>query len=340
MSALFSPYLKKAVSGDPLTRAEMRAAITLLLEGAASPVETAGFLIALRARGETVEEIAAAAEAMREKALKVDAPEDAVDTCGTGGDGAGTFNISTASALIAAGAGARVAKHGNKAATSKSGSSEVLAALGVKLDIPPAQITACIREANVGFMFAALHHGAVANVAPVRRELGVRTLFNLLGPLSNPAGARRQVVGVFAEDLAAPMAEALKRLGAESAWVVHGSDGLDELTTTGPSFVAKVWDGAVRTFSVTPEDAGLPRAQPEDLKGGGPEQNAAAIRRLLDGEAGPFRDIAVLNAAAALIVAGKAADLKEGAALAAAAIDDGRAKAALDKLVERSNAGA
>lgn len=336
MSA-FRPFLAKAASGEPLAREEMRAAIGLLLDGAASDVETAGFLMALRARGETVEEIAAAAEAMRDKAVKVASPAGAIDTCGTGGDGADTFNISTAAALVAAGAGAKVAKHGNRSASSKSGSSEVLEALGVTLAADPAVIAREIEEAGVGFMFAAYHHRAVANVAGVRKALGVRTLFNLLGPLSNPAGAKRQVMGVFSRDLVEPIAGALLMLGAERAWVVHGSDGLDELTTTGPSFVAEVKAGAVRAFSVHPSDAGLPLSTADALKGGDPSENAEAIRHLLGGQKSPFRDIVILNAAAALIVAGLADDLTMGASLAARSIDDGKADAALAKLAAISN---
>jgi anthranilate phosphoribosyltransferase len=336
MSA-FTPHLARAVSGSALSAAEMRAAMDALFSGEASEVEVAGFLAALRARGETVEEIAAAAQAMRAHALKVDAPDDVIDTCGTGGDGAGTYNISTASALIAAGCGVRVAKHGNKSASSKCGSSEVLEALGVKLDISPAAIARCIEEANVGFMFAALHHPAMKHVAPVRKALGVRTLFNALGPLSNPAGAKRQVMGVFSRELVRPIAEVMPHLGVTSAWVVHGSDGLDELTTTGPSHVASLENGAVTEFEVTPEEAGLVRAKPEDLTGGDPSENAAALWRLLEGEKGAYRDIAVLNAAAALIVAGKAESLDAAARLAERSIDTGAAKAALAKLVECSN---
>ncbi len=336
MSA-FTPYLAQAMSGAPLSAEQMRGAIGVILSGAASDVEIAGFLAALRARGETVEEIAAAAEAMRDKALAVEAPPDAIDTCGTGGDGAGTFNVSTAAALVAAGAGIPVAKHGNRAASSQSGSSDVLAALGVRLDAPPAIIARCIREAGVGFMFAALHHKPVGHAAGARTGLGVRTLFNLLGPLSNPAGARRQLMGIFSRDLLRPIAEALPRLRVEAAWVVHGSDGLDELTTTGPSYVAALKDGAVKEFEVGPEDAGLPRAAPEALKGGAPEENAEALGRMLDGAPGAFRDIAVLNAAAALVIAERASDLKAGAQLAQTAIDSGAARRALDRLVEISN---
>lgn len=336
MSA-FTPYLAQAVSGAPLSGDQMRAAIGVILSGDASDIEIAGFLAALRARGETVEEIAAAAEAMREKALRVDAPADAIDTCGAGGDGAGTFNISTAAALIVAGAGIPVAKHGNRAASSQSGSSDVLSALGVRLDAPPETISRCIREAGVGFMFAALHHKAVGHAAAARKALGVRTMFNLLGPLSNPAGVKRQLIGIFSRDLLRPIAEALPRLGVEAAWVVHGSDGLDELTTVGPSYVASLKNGVVEEFEVTPEQAGLSRAAPEHLKGGAPEDNAEAIRRLLDGAGGPFRDIAVFNAAAALVVAEKAENLKVGAQLAAQAIDSGAAKRALVRLVAISN---
>ncbi len=333
----FHTHLARAMSGAPLSAAEMREAMLALFSGNASDIEIAGFLAALRTRGETVEEIAAAAQTMRDLALKVDAPDDVLDTCGTGGDGAGTYNISTAAALIAAGCGVRIAKHGNKAASSKSGSSEVLAALGVKLDVPPHTIRACIENANVGFMFAALHHRAVMHVAAARKGLGVRTIFNVMGPLSNPAGAKRQVMGVFARDLVRPIAEVMPHLGVTRAWVVHGSDGLDELTTTGPTYVAAFADGAVSEFEVTPEDAGLARAEPAALVGGEPEENAAALRRLLEGEKSAYRDIAVLNAAAALVVAQKAPDLDAAARRAEAAIDQGEAKAALEKLIELSN---
>ncbi len=337
MSA-FTTHLQRATSGKPLNAVQMREAMSALFSGEATDVEIAGFLAALRARGETVEEIAAAAQTMREHALKVEAPDDVVDTCGTGGDGGGTYNISTAAALIVAGCGVQVAKHGNKALSSKSGSSEVLEALGVKLDIPPAAITRCIYEANVGFMFAALHHKAVGHVAAARKALGVRTIFNVLGPLSNPAGAKRQVMGVFARDLVRPIAEVMPRLGVTRAWVVHGSDGLDELTTTGPTHVAALENGLVTEFDVTPEEAGLPMANAADLAGGDPRENADALRRLLDGEKNAYRDIAVLNAAAALIVAEKANHLEPAARMAERAIDSGAAKDALANLVKYSNA--
>lgn len=336
MSA-FTPYLERAASGRPLGETDMRAAMELLLAGGVGEIEAAGFLMALRTRGETADEIAAAARAMREMALAVEAPDDVIDTCGTGGDSAGTYNISTAAALVAAGAGARVAKHGNKAASSKSGSAEVLEALGVKIDLEPPQISRCIREANVGFMFAALHHRAVGNVANVRRALGVRTLFNALGPLSNPAGAKRQLMGVYDAELVAPLAQALLKLGAIRAWVVHGEDGLDELTTSGRSFVAEIRDGDIRKFVIRPEDAGLAPANAADLAGGNPQENAAALCRVLGGERSPHRDIVLLNAGAALVVADLAADIKEGVAMAAATIDDGRAQKALEKLIAISN---
>ena len=333
----FKIHLQRATSGKPLNADEMREAMNALFSGAASDVEIAGFLSALRARGETVTEIAAAAQAMRDHALKVEAPDDVIDTCGTGGDGGGTYNISTAAALIVAGCGVKVAKHGNKALSSKSGSSEVLEALGVRLDIPPAAITRCIYEANVGFMFAALHHKAVSHAAAARKALGVRTMFNVLGPLSNPAGAKRQLMGVFARDLVRPIAEVLPRLGVTRAWVVHGGDGLDELTTTGPAHVAALENGLVIEFDVTPQEAGLPVARADDLAGGDPRENADALRRLLNGEKSAYRDIAVLNAAAALMVAEKANHLEPAARMAERAIDSGAAKDALARLVKYSN---
>lgn len=333
----FTPHLQRATSGEPLSADEMREAMNALFSGEASDIEIAGFLCALRSRGETVEEIAAAAMAMRDHALKVDAPDDVIDTCGTGGDGAGTYNISTAAALIVAGCGVKVAKHGNKALSSKSGSSEVLETLGLKLDISPEQIVRCIERANVGFMFAALHHKAVGHVAAARKALGVRTMFNVLGPLSNPAGAKRQVMGVFARDLVRPIAEVMPHLGVTRAWVVHGSDGLDELTTTGVSYVAELKDGIVTEFEVTPEDAGLPRAKAADLEGGDPSENAAELWHLLGGKKSAYRDITVLNAAAALIVADKAKDLDEAARMAEYSIDDGAAREALIKLTATSN---
>ena len=307
------------------------------MAGEASDAEIGAFLVGLRMLGETPAEIAAGARVLRAKLAPVEAPANAVDTAGTGGDGAGTLNISTAAAIIAAGAGAHVAKHGNKALSSKSGSAEVLAALGVNLDVPPGVISECIKEAGVGFMFAPAHHAAMRHVAQARRTLGLRTVFNLLGPLANPAGAKRQVLGVYVRDWVRPMAAVLRELGAEHAWVVHGEDGLDEITLTGATHIAEVRDGEVYEFDISPEDADLGLAPLAALKGGGPEENAEAMRRMLAGEAGAYRDIAALNAAAALIVAGHASDLREGADMALAALDDGRAQRALGTLVRLTN---
>lgn len=336
MSA-FAPLLAAAQSGRALSRDEMRTATGFLLDGAVTEEEIASFLLALKARGETVEEIVAAAEAMRARALKVSAPDDAIDVCGTGGDGAHTLNISTAVAFIVAGCGVPVAKHGNRAASSKSGTADVLQALGVNIEAAPETTARAIREAKVGFMWASHHHKAFAQVAAVRKKLGVRTLFNALGPLTNPAGARRQLMGVYDRALIEPLAKSLVELGADHAWVVAGSDGLDELTTTGPSHVAEAKDGAVAGFTVLPEDAGLSRAKADDLKGGGPESNADALRALLSGAPGPYRDIALLNAAAALIVAGRTATLRDGFALGARSIDERRAEKALADLIAISN---
>ena len=337
MSNALKSILERAASGTPLSSTEMREAMGILLSGKASDIEIAGFLMALRVRGASVQEITAGVEAMRSVALTVEAPDNAIDTCGTGGDGADTFNISTAVAFIVAGAGIPVAKHGANASSSRSGSAEVLRELGVKLEIPPALITRCITEAGVGFMFAAVHHQAVKNVMVARRGLGVRTLFNILGPLSNPASAKQQLMGVFSKELLVPAAQVMQQLGVNAAWVVHGSDGLDELTTTGPSYVAELRDGEIREFTITPESAGLDLARAEQLGGGEPPENAAAIIRLLDSEAGAFRNIAVLNAAAALVVAKKATDIREGARLAERAIDSGKAKLALKNLIRLSN---
>lgn len=333
----FAALLEIARSGRALTRAEMRAATDHLLGGDVADDEIAAFLLTLKARGETVDEIVAAAEAMRARAIRVEAPSDAIDVCGTGGDGAHTYNISTAVAFIVAGCGVPVAKHGNRAASSRSGTADVLQALGVNIEARPETTARAIREAKVGFMWAAQHHKAFAQVAAVRRKLGVRTIFNALGPLTNPAGARRQLMGVYDRALCEPLARALSELGAVHAWVVAGADGLDELTTTDASFVCEVKDGKVRTFTVTPEDAALPRAGLNDLRGGEPAENARALRRLLDGERGPYRDIAVFNAAAALVVAGTANTLRDGIAFAAHSIQSGAAKSALANLAAISN---
>jgi anthranilate phosphoribosyltransferase len=298
------------------------------------------FLMALRVRGETVDEITGAVTAMRSKMLSVKAPTDAVDIVGTGGDGSGSYNVSTLACVIAAACGVPIAKHGNRAASSKSGASDVLSALGVKVGVSPAHVEACIKEANIGFMMAPTHHAAMRHVGPVRVELGTRTIFNILGPLANPANVKRQVLGTFSKALLEPMAQVLKNLGSERVWLVHGSDGLDELTTTGTTYVCALEDGKIRNFEVSPEEAGLARATPADLKGGDPEHNAAALRAVLDGLKSPYRDIAVFNAAAALVVGGKAKGLKDASVMAQEALDSGRARATLAKLIDVSNRGA
>jgi anthranilate phosphoribosyltransferase len=307
------------------------------MSGGATASQMGGFLMALRVRGETVDEITGAARVMRAKVLPVKAPAGAIDTCGTGGDAQGTYNISTAAALVVAGAGVPVAKHGNRALSSKSGSADVLSALGVNLDCDMALVERALLHNNIGFLMAPRHHAAMKHVGPTRVELGTRTIFNLLGPLSNPAGAARQLIGVYHRQWVRPVAEVLAQLGSERAWVVHGSDGLDEITTTGATYVAELKGGRVTTFDILPEDVGLERASPADLKGGDPETNARAIRELLDGKPGAYRDIVALNAGAALLVAGKAADLKAAIAIASATIDQGKAKAALEGLVATSN---
>ena len=329
--------LHKISEGRDLAGEEMRAVMRLIMEGQATPAKTGAFLMGMRIKGESVGEIAAAVSIMREKMVPVDAPEDAVDIVGTGGDGVGTLNISTAASFVVAATGVPVAKHGNRALSSKSGSSQALEALGVKLDLTPAQIGECIRQAGIGFMFAPSHHPAMKYVGPARAELGVRTMFNLLGPQSNPASVRRYVLGVYSEQWVEPVAAALLANRAVKAWVMHGSDGLDELTVTGPSFVAQIADGDLRSFEVTPEQAGLKRYELKDILGGTPEENAAAIHALFDGAEGAYRDIVLLNAAAALIVADKADDLRSGVAMAREAIDSGAAKQTLAKLVAVSN---
>jgi anthranilate phosphoribosyltransferase len=329
-----------AASGKALTEKQAEEAFDIMMSGNATPAQMGGFLMALRVRGETVEEITGAARAMRGKAVRIEAPDGAMDVVGTGGDGAGTFNVSTTTAFVVAGAGVPVAKHGNRAISSRSGAADVLTALGVNIDCDFALIARAVREAGVGFMMAPRHHGAMRHVGGTRVELGTRTVFNILGPLTNPAFVKRQLVGTFARQWVEPMARTLGNLGSERAWVVHGSDGLDELTLTGPSYVAELKDGAVNTFEVAPEDAGLKRAAAEDLKGADGPANAIRIRALLTGERGPLRDIVLYNAAAALMVAGRAAHLKQGVALAAESIDKGRAAAAMEKLIAISNTSA
>ncbi len=339
MSDKLKPLLATVADGNSLGAEEAEDAFDIIMSGEASEAQIGAFLMALRVRGETVDEITGAVRTMRAKALAVKAPADAIDVVGTGGDGSGTYNISTAAAIVVAAAGVPVAKHGNKALSSKSGAADVLAALGVNIDADLGLVEKAIREAGIGFLMAPRHHSAMKYVGPARVEMGTRTIFNLLGPLSNPAGVKRQFTGVFSEDWIEPLAHVLKNLGCEAAWVVHGADGLDEMTTTGPSFVAELKQGKIETFQVTPEDAGLSPARPEDLKGGDAEHNAEALKAVLDGGPGPYRDVVVYNAAGALIVAGKADDLKSGAVLAAAAIDDGKAKAALEQWIAITNEG-
>ncbi|MBX3577990.1 MAG: anthranilate phosphoribosyltransferase [Rhizobiaceae bacterium] len=329
-------HIAKVAAGKALTFDEARSAFGIIMSGEATPSQIAGFLMALRVRGETVEEISGAVATMREKMLRVEAPENAIDIVGTGGDGSHSVNISTASAFVIAGAGVPVAKHGNRGLSSQTGASDVLTALGVKIDLSPDMIGRCIREAGVGFMFAPAHHPAMKHVGPTRVELGTRTIFNLLGPLSNPAGVKRQMVGVFAPEWVEPLARTLKALGADRIWVVHG-DGFDEITTTGETTVAELDNGTVRTFSVAPEQLGLARHGKESLKGGDAAFNAAALRDVLAGKAGAYRDTVLMNAGAGLVVAGAAPTIAEGAKLAAAAIDKGKAAAVLERLVSISN---
>ena len=329
--------LAKVAAGGRLGEAEAGRAFDIIMSGNATPSQMGGFLMALRVRGETVEEITGAARVMRSKAVAIESPVGAIDTVGTGGDNSGTYNISTATALVVSACGVPVAKHGNRAMSSKSGAADVLAELGVNLDADMALVKKALWEAGICFLMAPRHHTAMRNVGPTRVELGTRTIFNLLGPLSNPAGARKQLIGVFAREWVEPVAHVLKRLGSESAWVVHGSDGLDEITTTGITHVAALKDGAVTSFEIDPREAGLFIAHPRDLKGGDAAVNAQAMRALLDGAAGPYRDIVLLNSAAALVVAGKAPDLKSGVARAGQAIDTGGAKAVLERLVAITN---
>jgi len=329
--------IAKVASGKSLSQDEAAEAFELVMSGAATPAQIGALLMGLRLRGESVDEIAGAARAMRGKVLTVRAPGGAIDTCGTGGDGKGTFNISTCAAFVVAGAGVPVAKHGNRAISSRSGSADVLKELGVNIEASPETISRCIAKCGLGFMFAPAHHAAMRHVAAIRTELGTRTIFNLLGPLANPAGTKFQIVGVFGKEWVEPIAQVLALLGTERAWVVHGSDGLDELTTTGVSDVAVVDDGKVSTFRISPRNAGLPEARSEDLTGGNAVENAAQIRAVLGGLQGPFRDVVLLNAAAALLVAGKAKTLREGVALAAESIDSGKALAVLDALVRVSH---
>jgi len=333
----FRALIGKVATGAALTREEAAGAFEQMMSGEATPSQMGALLMGLRVRGETVDEITGAVSAMRAKMLRVTAPPEAIDVVGTGGDASGSFNISTCAALIVAGAGVPVAKHGNRALSSRSGAADVLTALGVKIDLGPDAIARCIREAGIGFMFAPAHHPAMKNVAATRVELGTRTIFNLLGPLSNPAGVRRQLIGVFSKQWTQPLAHVLKNLGAERIWVVHASDGLDEITTSGPTSIAALENGAVKMFEISPEEFGLRKVKPEALRGGDAAANAKAVRNVLEGKESAFRDVALLNAAAALVVAGKAKDLKDGLHTAAHSVDSGEAEGRLDRLVAVSN---
>jgi len=335
--AELKPLIAKVAAGTPLTRAEAREAFDVMMSGDATPSQIGGFLMALRVRGETVDEITGAVEIMREKMLPVEAPSDAIDIVGTGGDASGSYNISTCAAFVAAGADLKVAKHGNRALSSRSGAADVLMALGVKIDVPPEKISECISEAGLGFMFAPAHHSSMKFVGPSRVELGTRTIFNLLGPLSNPAGARRQVTGVFSKQWVEPIAQVLQNLGCEACWICHGEGGMDEIVPTGTTWISELKDGKITSFTLTPEEVGLRRSSFEQLKGGDAEHNADALRHVLAGKPSAFRDAAVMTAGAALVVAGRTADLKQGVTAAQKALDTGAAEAALTKLIKVSN---
>lgn len=333
----FKTYIARAASGTALTSDEARAAFDIMMSGDATPSQIGGFLMALRVRGETIEEISGAVQTMRAKMLTVDAPDDAIDIVGTGGDGSGSYNVSTSTAFVVAGAGVTVAKHGNRALSSKSGAADTLAALGINLELSAAGISHCIKEAGIGFMFAPMHHSAMKHVGPSRVELGTRTIFNLLGPMSNPAGVKRQLLGVYAPEWVEPLAHAMKDLGSQHVWVVHGQ-GLDEITTTGITKVAELKNGVVSTFEINPADLGIEIVTMDALKGGDADYNAAALRAILEGAKNAYRDITLLNAAASLVVAGHADNLELGLAKAAMSIDSGAALARLEALVTTSNA--
>ena len=337
MSDAFKPLLARLADGATLTEEDANAFFAACLRGEPTPAQIAAAVTAMRLRGETVGEITASARAMRAAATRLEHPYQVIDTCGTGGDGLHTLNISTAAAFVAAGAGLKVAKHGNRAMSSKSGAADVLAALGVNIAASLEQSRKGLDEANICFLFAPAHHGAMRHVSPIRQELGFRTIFNLLGPLANPAGAQRQVLGVYDSRWVEPLARVLGALGSVRAWTVHGQ-GLDEITTTGPTQIAEWREGAVRLFTVTPEAVGLPVAALSDLQGGDPDFNAQAIRDLLDGRKSAYRDVVMLNAAASLLVSDVVETLRDGVQMAGAVIDDGRAKTSLDRLVIASNA--
>ena len=331
------PIIAKAADGKFLTREEARTAFNIMMSGDATPSQIAGLLMALRVRGETVEEITGAVEIMREKMVRVAAPADVIDIVGTGGDASGSYNISTCAAIVAAGAGLKVAKHGNRALSSRSGAADVLMALGVKIDLSPTLISTCISEVGVGFMFAPAHHSSMKYVGPTRVELGTRTIFNLLGPLSNPAGARKQITGVFSKTWVEPLAHVLKNLGSEACWICHGEGGLDEIVPTGTTWISELRNGKIMSFEVTPEAVGLKRSSLEELRGGDAAQNASALRDVLSGKKSAFRDSVVMTTGAALFMDGRSKNLREGVREAEAAIDSGVAQFALDKLIQVSN---
>ncbi|MGI9366635.1 MAG: anthranilate phosphoribosyltransferase [Rhizobiaceae bacterium] len=332
----FKELIGIVATGASLSREQAEQAFDIMMSGDATPSQIGGFLMALRVRGESVDEITGAVSTMRAKMLKVEAPDNAVDIVGTGGTQTGTYSISTCSAIVMAGAGAHVAKHGNRALSSKTGAADTLESLGVNLETGADGVARCISKAGVGFMFAPAHHAAMRFVGPSRVELGTRTVFNILGPLSNPAGVKHHVIGAFSPALLEPMINVLDNLGSKSAWLVHG-DGMDELTVTGTSTVFELKDGAIRQLEIEPEDAGVGRHKLDSLKGGDAAKNAAALRGVLGGDKNAYRDMVLLNAGAGLLVAGLASDLKTGAEMAAASIDSGQAGKALEKLVAASN---
>jgi anthranilate phosphoribosyltransferase len=337
MMSELKPIIAKAADGKSLTRAEARTAFNIMMSGDATPSQIAGLLMALRVRGETVDEITGAVEIMREKMVRVAAPPQAIDIVGTGGDASGSYNISTCAAIVAAGAGLKVAKHGNRALSSRSGAADVLMALGVKIDLAPEKITECISNAGVGFMFAPAHHASMKYVGPTRVELGTRTIFNLLGPLSNPAGARKQITGVYSKAWVEPLAHVLKNLGSEACWICHGEGGLDEIVPTGTTWISELKNGTISSFEVTPELVGLKRSKLEYLTGGDAVYNADALRAVLRGQKTAFRDAVVMTTGAALFMDGKAASYPDGVRAAEKAIDSGAALAALETLVRVSN---
>jgi len=330
-------FIGLTAQGRPLSREQAEQAFSIMMSGEATPAQIGGLLMAMRVRGETIDEITGAVSVMRDKMARIAAPANAIDVCGTGGDQAGTLNISTAVAFVCAACDVPVAKHGNRAASSKSGAADVLAALGVNIDADMETIERALAEVGTTFMWAQKHHSAMRHVGPSRVELGTRTIFNIMGPLSNPAGVKRQLLGVFAEQWLEPMAQVLKNLGTEHAWVVHGGDGLDELTTTTVSHVCELKNGAVRRFEISPTDLGLRVANANELKGGDPTENAQALRALFDGAVGPYRDIVLLNTGAALVVADRVKNIKDGMRMAGEAIDFAKARKVLEDLIRVTN---